>query len=88
MIEGMNERPITTLFMLVSADGKISTGSTDERDFDKDLPSIKGVGEGLQQYYDLEKQTDYYSFNTGRVMARSAGTTEKKILHRLMSFSS
>jgi len=78
MIEGMNERPITTLFMLVSADGKISTGSTDERDFDKDLPSIKGVGEGLQQYYDLEKQTDYYSFNTGRVMAKVGWNDEKE----------
>lgn len=64
--------------MLVSADGKISTGSTDERDFDKDLPNIKGVGEGLHQYYDLEKQTDYYSFNTGRVMAKVGWNDEKK----------
>lgn len=74
----MKELPITTLFMLVSADGKISTGSTDERDFDKDLPNIKGVGEGLHQYYDLEKQTDYYSFNTGRVMAKVGWNDEKK----------
>lgn len=66
----MKDTPTTTLFMLVSADGKISTGSTDARDFDKDLPRIKGVKEGLQQYYDLEKQTDWYSFNTGRVMAK------------------
>lgn len=49
----MNELPITTLFMLTSIDGKISTGSSDERDFDKDLPNIKGAGEGLGQYYEL-----------------------------------
>lgn len=73
----MNSSPITTLFMLTSVDGKISTGSTDERDFDKDLPNIKGVKEGLQQYYDLEKQTDWYSFNTGRVMAKVGWNNEK-----------
>jgi len=73
----MNDLPVTTLFMLVSADGKISTGATDERDFDKDLPKIKGVSEGLTQYYELEKQTDYYSFNTGRVMAKVGWNEEK-----------
>lgn len=73
----MNDLPLATLFMLVSVDGKISTGSTDERDFDKDLPNITGVAEGLHQYYDLEKQTDYYSFNTGRVMAK-VGWNDKK----------
>jgi 2,5-diamino-6-(ribosylamino)-4(3H)-pyrimidinone 5'-phosphate reductase len=73
----MNDLPITTLFMLMSVDGKISTGATDDRDFDKDLPNIKGVSEGLHQYYDLEKQTDYYSFNTGRVMAKVGWNDEK-----------
>jgi 2,5-diamino-6-(ribosylamino)-4(3H)-pyrimidinone 5'-phosphate reductase len=63
-------RPLTTLFMLMSVDGKISTGDTDELDFDQDLPKIDGVKEGLHQYYDLEKQTDTCSFNTGRVMAK------------------
>lgn len=62
--------PRTTLFMLVSADGKISTGDTDIRDFDKDLPTIKGVAEGLHQYYEIEKTTDINSFNTGRVMVK------------------
>lgn len=64
------ERVETTLYMLMSADGKISTGATDDRDVDKDFPKIPGVKEGLQQYYDLEKQTDYLSMNTGRVMAK------------------
>ena len=45
------ERPITTLFMLSSVDGKISTGATDELDVDRDLPKIPGVCEGLHQYY-------------------------------------
>lgn len=56
--------------MLTSLDGKISTGSGDERDFDKDLPNIPGVSEGLSQYYKLEETTDLYSFNTGKVMAK------------------
>lgn len=41
------ERPITTLFMLMSVDGKISTGATDALDVDKDFPKIAGVQEGL-----------------------------------------
>lgn len=64
------DRPKTTLFMLMSVDGKISTGDTDAMDFDRDLKRIVGVKEGLQQYYDLEKQTDLFSFNTGKVMAK------------------
>jgi 2,5-diamino-6-(ribosylamino)-4(3H)-pyrimidinone 5'-phosphate reductase len=60
----------TTLFMLMSLDGKISTGASDERDFDKDLPTIPGAAEGLAQYYQLEEQTDLCSFNTGKVLAK------------------
>ncbi len=56
--------------MLMSLDGKISTGSSDERDFDKDLPNIVGANEGLRQYYQLEEKTDLFSFNTGRCMAK------------------
>ncbi len=62
--------PVVTLFMLMSLDGKISTGQAMERDFDKDLPNIKGVGAGLEQYYQLEKETDLFSLNTGKVMAK------------------
>lgn len=69
-------RPETTLFMLMSVDGKISTGDSDDLDFDRDLPKIVGVKEGLHQYYDLEQQTDLYSLNTGRVMAK-IGMNEK-----------
>lgn len=64
------DRPITTLFMLMSVDGKISTGATDDLDFDKDLPNIKGLKEGLQQYYDIEQTTDLWALNSGRVQEK------------------
>lgn len=70
-------RPITTLFMLMSVDGKISTGKTDALDFDKDLPLIEGVKEGLQQYYNIEQTTDLWSLNSGRVQAK-LGVNERK----------
>lgn len=56
--------------MLMSADGKISTGSTDALDMDRDLPKIPGVREGLHQYYEIEQTTDLWSLNTGRVQAK------------------
>lgn len=71
------DRPITTLFMLMSVDGKISTGSTDELDVDRDFPNIPGVREGLHQYYKIEQTTDLWSFNTGRVQAK-LGANEKE----------
>jgi len=69
------DRPVTTLFMLMSLDGKISTGSSDERDVDQDFPLISGIKEGLSQYYDLERSTDLWSFNTGRVQAKIGANT-------------
>lgn len=63
-------RPVTTLFMLMSVDGKISTGATDELDFDKNFPHIEGIREGLQQYYDIEQTTDLWPLNSGRVQAK------------------
>lgn len=64
------DRPITTLFMLESLDGKISSGSSDILDADKDWCQIDGVKEGIHQYYEIEATTDFYSLNTGRVMAK------------------
>ncbi len=64
------DRPVTTLFMLMSVDGKISTGAADALDMDRDLPRIAGVREGLHQYYEIEQTTDLWSFNTGRVQAK------------------
>ncbi len=60
------DRPITTLFMLMSVDGKISTGSTDELDVDRDFLKIP------------EQTTDLWSFNTGRVQAKM-GVNEKEL---------
>lgn len=65
------ERPITTLFMLSSLDGKISTGDTDKMDVDSDYRKIKGVKEGLKQYYDIEKTTDAHFLITGKVMTKN-----------------
>lgn len=72
------ERPITTLFMLSSVDGKISTGATDSLDVDKDFPKIKGVKEGLHQYYEIEQTTDLWSLNSGRVQAK-IGVNEREL---------
>ncbi len=63
--------------MLQSVDGKISTGDVDIRDADKDFPKIKGIKEGLHQYYDIEKTTDMFSLNTGKVMAKIGVNTRK-----------
>ncbi len=73
-------RPITTLFMLESLDGKISIGNSDNLDVDKDFPKINGVKEGLHQYYEIECTTDYYSLNTGKVMQK-IGVNDKKEYH-------
>ena len=75
------DRPITTLFMLESLDGKISSGSSDNLDADKDFCRIDGVKEGLHQYYELEQETDLFSLNTGRVMAK-IGVNDKKEYHK------
>ena len=66
----MGDRPITTLFMLISVDGKISPGASDSLDVDKDFPNIPGLKEGLPQYYDIKQTTDLWSFNTGRVQEK------------------
>lgn len=70
------ERPITTLYMLMSVDGKISTGATDELDVDRDFPKIAGVSSGLHQYYEIEQTTDLWSLNSGRVQEKM-GVNEK-----------
>ena len=71
------DRPITTLFMLMSVDGKISTGATDDLDVDKDFPQIAGVSEGLHQYYEIEQTTDLWTLNSGRVQAKIGVNTKK-----------
>lgn len=74
----MKNRPITTLFMLESLDGKINSGNSDELDVDKDWCKINGVKEGIHQYYEIEKTTDWYSLNTGRTMAKIGVNNRKE----------
>jgi len=69
-MKNKEERAETTLFLIESLDGKISTGDSDNLDVDLDFKRIYGVKEGLHQYYEIEKTTDPFSFNTGRVMAK------------------
>lgn len=75
----MENRPINTLFMLMSLDGKINSGDSDELDVDRDWCRIDGVKEGLPQYYEIEKTTDWYSLNTGRTMAKIGVNNKKEI---------
>ncbi len=77
------DKPITTLFMLMSVDGKISTGNTDKLDVDKDFPKIKGIKEGLKQYYDIEQTTDLYSLNSGKVQAKVGANKSQKNIVKL-----
>ena len=72
----MNNRTRNTLFLLMSVDGKISTGRGDGRDADKDFVRIKGISEGIRQYYDREQQTDLHSLNSGKVMAKMGVNAE------------
>src|SRR3989339_446646 len=81
------DKPIVTLFMPTSVDGKISTGSNDKLDVDKDFPKIRGIKEGLKQYYEIEKTTDFHSLNSGRVMAKvGANKPQKNIVKLPVSF--
>ena len=79
-------RPITTLFMLTSVDGKISTGSTDNMDVDKDFPQIAGVKEGLPQYYEIEQTTDLWSLNSGRTQAKIGANDKTSPQKTVVSF--
>jgi len=63
-------RTETTLFLLTSLDGKITSGESDTLDSDRDWRRIRGVKEGLQQYYQIEQTIAINSLNTGRVMEK------------------
>lgn len=79
----MENRPINTLFMLMSLDGKINSGDSDELDVDRDWCTISGVKEGLSQYYEIEKTTDWYSLNTGRTMAKIGVNDRREIPEKI-----
>ena len=64
------QRPVTTLFLLQSVDGKISPGASDSFDIDKDFSTITGIKEGLHQYYEIEQTMDLWSLCTGKTQAK------------------
>jgi 2,5-diamino-6-(ribosylamino)-4(3H)-pyrimidinone 5'-phosphate reductase len=80
------EKPVTTLFMLMSVDGKISTGNIDDRDVDKDFLKIIGIKEGLKQYYDIEQTTDLFSMNSGKVVVKVVANVKKKYFKNTCQF--
>ncbi len=63
-------RAETTLFLLASADGKITSGESNTLDPDWDWKRIHGVKEGLGQYYQIEKTTDLYGLISAKVLAK------------------
>ncbi len=62
------DRVRTRLFMLMSVDGKITSGASDILDPEQDWKQISGVSDGFQQFYEIERTTDLYNLNTGRTM--------------------
>ena len=69
--------------MLMSLDGKITIGNSDTLDADRDWVTIDGVKEGLHQYYEIKKTTDFYSLNTVRVMEKIGVNNRKEIPKKL-----
>ena len=70
----MKKRSVNTLFMLMSLDGRISSGASDDYDLEDSILKIPEIAKGLQQYYDLEQQTDLWSFNTARTLTKVTST--------------
>jgi 2,5-diamino-6-(ribosylamino)-4(3H)-pyrimidinone 5'-phosphate reductase len=81
------KRPVATLFMLMTVDGKISTGATDAMDVDADFPKIAGVKEGLHQYYGLEQETDLWSLNSGKTQAKIGVNANAFVEQTTVSFA-
>jgi len=73
----MLERAETTLCLIISLDGKITTGSTDNLDSDLDWKRIIGVKEGFAQYYRVEQSLGPNYLNSGRVLEK-VGFNNKK----------
>jgi len=65
-----SSRVETTLLLLMSVDGKITSGESDNLDSDRDWKRIKGVKEGIHQYYEIEWSTATTSLSSGRIMGK------------------
>ena len=66
----MFDRAETTLCLVISLDGKITTGSTDNLDSDLDWKRVAGVREGFAQYYEVEHSLGPNYLNSGRVLEK------------------
>lgn len=60
----------TTLLLLMSVDGKITSGETDNLNSDRDWKRMRGVKEGINQYYEIEWSIAVNSLSTGRIMEK------------------
>jgi len=72
----MIDRTETTLCLVMSIDGKITSGSTDNLD-SEDWKRIKGVKEGFSQYYGVEQSLGPNFLDSGRVLEK-VGFNEKR----------
>jgi len=75
----MPERAETTLCLVMSLDGKITTGSTDNLDSDLDWKRIVGVKEGFSQYYGVEQSLGPNYLNSGRVLEKVGFNNKKEM---------
>jgi 2,5-diamino-6-(ribosylamino)-4(3H)-pyrimidinone 5'-phosphate reductase len=75
----MLERAETTLCLVMSLDGKITTGSTDNLDSDLDWKSVVGVREGFSQYYRVEQSLGPNYLNSGRVLEKVGFNNKKEV---------
>ncbi len=67
---GGHKRPNVTMFMLMSVDGKTSTGCNEFYDFDRDLPKLAFTSKGLHQYYELEAETALWTICSGKTQVK------------------
>lgn len=74
----MFDRAETTLCLVMSLDGKITTGATDNLDSDQDWKRITGVKEGFPQYYKVEQSLGPNYLDSGRVLEK-VGINDKKV---------
>lgn len=75
----MLDRAETTLCLVMSLDGKITTGSTDNLDSDLDWKRIVGVKEGFSQYYKVEHSLGPSYLNSGRVLEKVGFNNKKEV---------
>lgn len=71
-------RPITTVFMLQSIDGKISFNGTGRLDFDDKIPMLSWSAKGINRYYEAEIGMDETTLMSGKTL-KVVGWNEKVV---------